>query len=112
LGELFGNLLVRAHPDVATMERTKDKRGTKVYVDTGQTGPTRTIVCPYSVRATPLATVSMPLPWKDVVPDLDPRAFTIRTVPDYVRVHGDSMAAMPSVKVDLVETMRRIEHLV
>ena len=59
-------------PQIATMERVVQKRGARVYVDTGQTGTTRAIVAPYSVRAVAGATVSTPLEWDEVGGDLDP----------------------------------------
>jgi bifunctional non-homologous end joining protein LigD len=58
LADLLGHLLVATHPTIATMERTIAKRGDRVYVDTGQTGPFRTIAAPYSVRAQRRAPVS------------------------------------------------------
>jgi bifunctional non-homologous end joining protein LigD len=36
-------------------------------------------VPPYVLRATPLATVSTPLDWKEVNAKLNPRHFTLRT---------------------------------
>ena len=48
------------------MERVVAQRGPRVYVDTGQTGQTRAIVAPYSVRAVAGATVSTPLHWDEV----------------------------------------------
>lgn len=94
LVELLGRLLVARHPDISTMERRVDKRGPKVYVDTGQTGHSRTIVAPYSVRATAGATVSTPLLWDEVHVALDPTRFTMFTVPSRVARLGDPMAAM------------------
>src|SRR5262249_6771526 len=66
--DLLGQMLCREHPNIATMERRIADRGARVYVDTGQTGRSRTIVAPYSVRAQPGATISTPLEWDDVGP--------------------------------------------
>jgi len=112
LADLLGRLIVERHPDTATMERVVQKRGKKVYVDTGQTGPSRTIVAPYSVRATLGARVSTPLTWAEVVPDLDPAAFTIRTVPARLEAVGDPMAGMLRDKPDITAVMARLAKLV
>ncbi len=108
LAELLGRLLVERHPDAATMERVVERRGTKVYVDTGQTGPSRTIVAPYSVRATQGARVSTPLSWEEVVADLDPASFTIKTVPARVRASGDPMASLLSERPDMAAVMNAL----
>jgi bifunctional non-homologous end joining protein LigD len=94
LGELLGRLLLSRHPELATMERLRKKRPNAVYIDTGQTGRSRAIVAPYSVRAIPGARVSTPLHWDEVGFGLDPSAFTMFTVPERVRAHTDPMAAM------------------
>ena len=47
------------------------RRGTKIYVDSGQTGRGRAIVSPYSVRAVRGARVSTPLAWDEVHAALD-----------------------------------------
>ena len=112
LAELFGRLVVDRHPDVSTMERVVNKRGPKVYVDTGQTGPSRTIVAPWSVRATQGARVSTPLTWSEVTPDLDPSLFTTRTVLERVRRDGDPMAPMLAAKPDAKRVMVALEKLV
>lgn len=101
LCELLGRLLVGRHPDLATMERRRSKRGPRVYVDTGQTGPSRTIVAPYSVRAYPGATVSTPLHWEEVHLALDPSLFTILSVPERVSRHGDPMADLLEARPDI-----------
>lgn len=81
LVELLGRIVTARHPKIATMERKIEKRGDRVYVDTGQTGTSRTIVAPYSVRAHPGATVSTPLSWEELHAGLDPARFTIVSVP-------------------------------
>jgi len=105
LVELLGRLLVARHTDIATMERRVQKRGPKVYVDTGQTGHSRTIVAPYSVRAAPGATVSTPLLWDEVHVALDPSRFTMFSVPERVARLGDPMAGLFQVKPDIASAV-------
>lgn len=112
LADLLGTLLVKRHPDIATMERVVSKRGPKVYVDTGQTGPTRAIVAPYSVRAVPGARVSTPITWKEVDRSLDPSAFTIATVPKRVAKIGDPMKGMLDVQPDVTKAVEKLSTLV
>jgi len=112
LADLLGTLLVKRHPDIATMERVVSKRGPKVYVDTGQTGPTRAIVAPYSVRAVPGARVSTPITWKEVDHHLDPSAFTIATVPKRVAKIGDPMKGMLDTQPDVTKAVEKLSALV
>ena len=112
MADVLGRLLVQRHPKIATMERVRAKRGPKVYVDTGQTGPTRTIVAPYAVRAAPLATVSAPLSWDEVEPGLDPKRFTIRTVPARAAEIGDPMTGLLDAKVDVAAAVKKLGALV
>ena len=81
-------------PKIATVERMKDKRGGKLYVDYGQNGEGRTIVVPYTIRARDGAVVSTPIEWDEVDEELDPTRFTIRTVLDRVRERGDLYAGI------------------
>jgi bifunctional non-homologous end joining protein LigD len=110
LAELLGQLLVREFPDIATMDRVVTRRGARVYIDTGQTGQTRAIVAPYSVRATPGATVSTPLAWDEVEHGLDPRAFTIKTVPARVAKLGDPMKTLLQTKPDVARAVARLSE--
>jgi bifunctional non-homologous end joining protein LigD len=112
LADLLGRLLCERHPESGTMERIIARRGDRVYVDTGQTGPTRTIVAPYSVRARRGATVSTPLAWDEVAPGLDPATFTIRTVGERVAKVGDPMAGMLAERPDLAAAVGRLGKLV
>jgi bifunctional non-homologous end joining protein LigD len=109
LVELLGRLLVAKHPRESTMERRVDKRGPRVYVDTGQTGRSRTIVAPYSVRAYPGATVSTPLGWEELHVGLDPMRFTMMTVPPRLAELGDPMASMLGAAPDVTRALQRLE---
>ncbi|MGE5133733.1 MAG: DNA polymerase domain-containing protein [Gemmatimonadota bacterium] len=77
----------RRVPDLATSKWWKEERH-GVFVDYNQNAKDRTVASAYSVRPTPDARVSTPLAW-DEVPDCDPAAFTIGTVPDRFARLGD-----------------------
>jgi bifunctional non-homologous end joining protein LigD len=106
--ELLGRLLVVKHSDIATMERRVTQRGPKVYVDTGQTGHSRTIVAPYSVRAVAGAGVSTPLLWDEVHLALDPARFTMFTVPSRVARLGDPMAGLLDEVPNLAQAIQAL----
>ena len=56
------------------------------------------MVAPYTIRALDGAPVSTPIAWSEVTEELDPRAFTIRNVPERVARHGDLFAVARSGK--------------
>jgi bifunctional non-homologous end joining protein LigD len=91
------------------MERRVADRGARVYVDTGQTGRSRTIVAPYSVRAVRGATVSTPLSWSEVHAALDPRRFDLSSVPARIAERGDPMAALLDERPDVAAALGRLE---
>jgi bifunctional non-homologous end joining protein LigD len=90
--EQVARAVAKVLPKVATVERMKDKRGGKLYVDYGQNGEGRTIVSPYTIRARDGAVVSTPIEWSEVTNALDPTQFTIRTVTERVKAKGDLFA--------------------
>jgi bifunctional non-homologous end joining protein LigD len=68
-------------PDTATVEIRKGKRTGRVYIDVLQNARGHHAVPPYVLRAVPEAVVSTPLRWPEVKAGLDPKRFTLRTVP-------------------------------
>jgi bifunctional non-homologous end joining protein LigD len=108
LVELLGRLVTSKHPDIATMERRVSKRGPRVFVDTGQTGRSRTIVAPYSLRAVPGATASTPLFWNEVHAGLDPARFNLASVPVRVAELGDPMRGFLDQRPDIQSALVRI----
>ena len=82
----------RRVPKQATSKWWKEERH-GVFVDYNQNARDRTVASAYSVRPVPDARVSCPLEW-DEVPDVDPAAFTLRTVPDRLRDLGDPSATI------------------
>lgn len=83
----------RAPDDVETTWWRKDRDPKLVFVDYNQNARDHTIASAYSVRGFPEATVSTPIRW-DEVPDVDPRDFTIATVPKRYAELGDLHAGI------------------
>ena len=86
--------LVKRLPGLATTERFKSEREGRVYVDVIQNGWGKHAVPPYVLRATPGATVSTPLEWKEVTPKLDPKQFNVRTIFDRLGRRADPLKVL------------------
>jgi bifunctional non-homologous end joining protein LigD len=82
----------RRAPQLATSKWWKEERH-GVFLDYNQNAKDRTVASAYSVRPTPDARVSAPLLWEEV-PDCDPAAFTLKTVPDRFAKIGDPAEAI------------------
>jgi len=108
LVELLGRLITDKNPTIATMERRVNQRGSRVYVDTGQTGPSRTIVAPYSVRSHPGATVSTPIGWNELHVALDTSRFSMLTLPGRVLEVGDPFAGFMAARPDVPAAVRAL----
>jgi DNA ligase D len=83
----------RAPDDVTTAWWRKDRDPAKLFVDYNQNARDHTIASAYSVRGVATATVSTPVDWSEI-PDVDPRDFTIKTVPDRFARLGDLHATI------------------
>lgn len=89
----IASAVIAERPALATLEIRKEKRGGKIYLDIMQNVRGHHVVPAYTVRAVPSATVSMPLSWDEVQPDLDPSRFTITEA--LARAdRGDPLAAL------------------
>jgi bifunctional non-homologous end joining protein LigD len=89
----------RRAPGLATSKWWKEERH-GVFLDYNQNAKDRTTCSAYSVRPLPDARVSTPLEWKEV-PDCDPAAFTVATVPARLASLGDPHAAIDAHPGDL-----------
>ncbi len=83
----------RAPDDVTTTWWRKDRDPAKLFVDYNQNARDHTIASAYSVRGVPEGTVSTPIAW-DEIDDMDPKAFTIATVPGRFAEVGDLHAGI------------------
>jgi DNA ligase D-like protein (predicted polymerase) len=83
----------RAPDDVTTTWWRKDRDPAKLFVDYNQNARDHTIASAYSVRGVASATVSTPIEWSEIA-DVDPRDFTIKTVPERFARLGDLHATI------------------
>ncbi|HEY0471977.1 MAG TPA: non-homologous end-joining DNA ligase [Kribbella sp.] len=83
----------RAPDEVTTTWWRKDRDPSKLFVDYNQNARDHTIASAYSVRGNPEGTVSTPITW-DEIDDVDPKAFTIATVPARFAELGDLHATI------------------
>ncbi len=96
-------------PHLATLHRSVAARAGRVYLDYLQNGHGKLLVAPYAVRAVPGALVSTPLAWREVSATLDPRRYTLRTVPRRVaRLKGDPNLGLLSAQPNLVMALERL----
>lgn len=93
----FATLLVAKHPDELTSVFRVAERGGRVFVDWLRLG-LASVVAPYSLRATPRASVATPITW-DEIETTNPDAFTIDDV-DRLLNRPDSLADLAAKPAD------------
>lgn len=100
----IGRELERRMPALVTTSWWKEERGPRVFIDFNQAAQDRSTASAYSLRAKPNAQASLPIHW-DHLPGLDPREFTLRTVPGIIARSDDPWADMSAAAVDLAPAL-------
>lgn len=98
----------RRAPDAVTTAWWKEERGARIFVDFNQNARDRTMASAYSVRHTPIATVSMPLTWEELA-GAEPDDYTIATVPDLAASRENPWAAMGDVEQSIAPLLEMAE---
>ena len=110
LALLLARVVCDELPAKATLQRVISARGGRVYIDCYQNGHGKLLVAPLCVRPEPGAPVSTPLAWSEVAPGLDPREFTIRTVPGRLAKQGqDPFLPVVDTRPDLIDALTRLQ---
>src|SRR5207249_9496549 len=105
--EIVAGAVAPTNRGLATTEWAKSKRR-GVLIDANQNGEGKTIASVYSVRPRPGAPVSTPLRWEEVNEKLDPLAFTMETVLERVRKHGDLFEGVLKTRQRLTEALKAL----
>lgn len=89
VSQFTAHYLAEKYPKLITTERRVKDRGTKVYFDYLQHWRGKTLIAPYSPRATKGATVSTPLLWEELQGDITPKQFTLTNILERLKTKGD-----------------------
>ena len=107
-----GAVLVTRHPRLLTQEFHKADRGRRILVDTGRNGYSATFAAVYAVRARPGAPVSAPCTWDEVASGrVEPRSFTLRTMPDRLAEVGDLWSDLRRRRRSLTRAIQRLKKM-
>ena len=92
---VVGRVFAERDPEHLTLEFSKADRSGRIYVDTGRNGYSATFAAAYTVRARAGAPVSAPCTWDEIERGVvDPKTFSLRTMPDRVSKVGDLWAGL------------------
>ena len=108
LADGVADLVLRVMPDRCTRAYDKDKRGGRMLVDTRQF-VAKTLVVPYSLRASDGATVSTPLAWDELSARVPPGTFTLRGVRARLDRHGDLAAPLRAGTAQLARALAQLD---
>ena len=106
VAKTVSQFLLSSCPADMTTEWASAKRTGKVFLDFNQNTRGKTFPAPYSLRATPDATVSTPLRWEEL-DSIYPTDFTMLTVAERVGELGDPWEGLLSAKHDLETLVQR-----
>lgn len=107
----IGSLVAQKNPDLFTTEIRKEKRGSRIFIDTLRNAFGQTGVAPYAVRAKPNASVATPITWSEVAsPTLKPDMYTISTVFRRLEKQGDAWQTITRSSCSLSKVFSAIQH--
>lgn len=100
LASTIASHVAKMRPEEVTIDWAVKKRTGRVFFDFNMNARHKTLPPPYSVRATDMANVSLPISWNELE-DIYPTDFNIRNVPERLEQVGDLWEGILDAKVDL-----------
>jgi bifunctional non-homologous end joining protein LigD len=97
----IAEMVIKLRPDLATIEWRKKEREGKVYIDYRQNERAKTLPVPYSVRPTLEATISTPIEWDELTPELKPEIFTLENIRKRLDNKGDLWSGLLHINQEL-----------
>lgn len=107
--KLIATLTFQELPEITSLERSPNHRQGKVYVDFLQNRKGQTLAAPYSLRPTAEATASTPLQWDELNSSLDPKKFTIHSLPKRIKKLGDVWDGILDEKNNLQKALENLQ---
>lgn len=101
--------MAKDEPDRYLIKMSKSNRSGRIFLDYLRNDSKSTAVAPLSARARPGATVSMPLTWSQVRRNLDPKKFTLLTVPDLLK-KSNAWEDYHDIASSLTNAIKRLER--
>jgi bifunctional non-homologous end joining protein LigD len=101
----IGRVISSAMPELVTWDWEVARRTGKTRIDYTQNAINKTLAICYSVRPTPIASVSMPVTWEEIEEDrtLRPDRWTIANAIARIREVGDLFAPVLTLRQELPE---------
>ena len=98
--------MVADSPSLYTATIKKSARNKRILIDYFRNSREATAIAPYSTRARPGATVSVPLSWDELGKQKTPNAFNVLNLPKRISRVSDPWAAMGKIKQALPPSAR------
>lgn len=103
-------MVAQLKPELTSLEAESQTRRGRLFLDHLQNYQGKTLVLPWSLRAVDGATVSMPITWAEVTPQLDPKAFTLKTARQRLDAVGDLFSSALTGSVQLAPVLERLRQ--
>ena len=83
----------------------------KIYLDYGRNSIGQTLAAPYSLRASPRATVSTPLEWRELTKSVRPQHYTLRSIFRRINGKGDVWQSAMRKTTSLAKLERNLTRI-